>query len=180
MTDEELMLSYVDGDMEAFQVLYQRHKGRVFGFLMNRLKDRSDAEDIFQTVFSKLHRNRHHYRQDVPFLPWLFTLVRNTLIDSLRKKHTYGQYVIVSEQAVETYGAPVSDASSAQAVFSGLTTLTESQRQALELRFDQGLSFAEIAEEMRTSADNARQMISRAVRKLRSLMERKERRDEQN
>ncbi|MBI4804028.1 MAG: sigma-70 family RNA polymerase sigma factor [Desulfovibrio sp.] len=172
------MLSYVDGDMEAFKALYQRHKGRVFGFLMNKLKDRSDAEDIFQTVFSKLHRNRHQYRREVPFLPWLFTLVRHTMIDSLRKKTVYENYVTISEEAVETYSAPVSDASSAQALIAELTRLTESQRQALKLRFNQGLSFAEIAQEMRTSEDNSRQIISRAIRRLRSLLGRKESRDE--
>lgn len=172
------MLLYVDGDMEAFEALYTRHKSRVFGFLMNKVKDRSDAEDIFQMVFTKLHRNRHQYRQEVPFLPWLFTLVRNTLIDALRKNNAYEKYVTVSDAAVETYSAPVPASPSAQVAFAELSRLNESQRQALDLRFNQGLSFAEIAKQMQTSEDNSRQIISRAVRKLRSLMGRKESHDE--
>jgi RNA polymerase sigma-70 factor (ECF subfamily) len=48
----------------------------------------------------------------------------------------------------------------------------------LELRFNQGLTFAEIAEQTQTSADNSRQLISRAVRKLRTLMIKKEQKDE--
>lgn len=174
------MLAYSDGDMAAFEALYERHKNRVLGFLMARLKDRSEAEDVFQMVFTKLHRNRHKYRQEIPFLPWLFTLARNTLIDHVRKREAYGKHVTVSEAAVETYAAPVSDTSPIHAAFAELSKLNESQRQALELRFNQGLTFAEIAEQMQTSADNSRQIISRAIRKLRSLMVGKERRHEKN
>jgi len=174
------MLAYIDGDMEAFETLYGRHKNRVFGFLMVRLKDRSEAEDVFQAVFDKLHRKRHQYRQEIPFLPWLFTLARNTLIDHVRKRETHRKHVTVSEAVVDSYAAPVADISPINAAFAGLSKLNESQRQALELRFNQGLTFAEIAEQMQTSADNSRQIISRAIRKLRSLMVGKERHHEKN
>ncbi|WP_027716570.1 RNA polymerase sigma factor [Desulfuromonas sp. TF] len=174
MNDEELMLAYIDGDMEAFEALYERHKNRVFGFLMARLKDRSEAEDVFQAIFVKLHRSRDKYRQEIPFLPWLFTLARNTLIDHIRKRDAYGKHVTVSEKTVETYVAPVSDTSSIDAAFAELSRLNDSQRKALELRFNQGLTFAEIADQMQISVDNSRQIISRAVRKLRSLMVGKE------
>jgi len=180
LTDEELMLAYIDGDMEAFEALYGRHRGRIFGFLLARLKDRSEAEDVFQAVFAKLHRKRHQYRQEIPLLPWLFTLARNTLIDHVRKRDAEGKHVTVSETAVASYAAPASDTSPIHAAVAELSRLNESQRQALELRFNQGLTFAEIAEQMQTSAGNARQIISRAIRKLRGLMVGKERRHEKS
>lgn len=174
------MLAYIEDDMEAFELLYNRHKGRVLGFLLGRLRDRSEAEDVFQAVFTKLHRKRQQYRPEIPFLPWLFTLARNTLIDHVRKREAEGKHVTVSAEAVESYAAPVSDSSPINTAVAELSRLNQSQRQALELRFNQGLSFAEIAEQMHTSADNSRQMISRAIRKLRSLMVGKERRHEKN
>lgn len=174
------MLAYIDGDMEAFEALYGRHRSRVFGFLLARLKERSEAEDVFQAVFVKLHRKRHHYKPEIPFLPWLFTLARNTLIDHVRKRSAEGKHVTVSEAAIENYAAPVSDTSPIAAGVAELSKLNEIQRQALELRFNQGLTFAEIADQMQTSADNSRQIISRAIRKLRSLMVGKERRHEKN
>jgi len=180
LTDEELMLAYIAGDMEAFEALYGRHKGRVFGFLLARLKDCSEAEDVFQAVFAKLHRKRHQYKPEIPFLPWLFTLARNTMIDHVRKRDAEGKHVTASETAIENYAAPVSDTSSIEVGVAELSSLNESQRQALELRFNQGLTFAEIAEQMQTSADNSRQLVSRAIRKLRSLMVGKERRHEKN
>ena len=164
------MVSYAAGDMEAFEELYGRHKSRVFGFLMGKLKDRSEAEDMFQAIFAKLHQNRHRYRPDIPFLPWLFTISRNAVIDHVRKKAAHRKYMTDSEYPVESYADPGPGLGSMDEVLPQLAGLSESQRQALELRFSQGLTFAEIAERMQTSADNSRQIISRAVRKLRSLI----------
>ncbi|BCR06068.1 RNA polymerase sigma factor [Desulfuromonas versatilis] len=180
MSDEELMLAYSEGDMEAFEVLYARHKSRVFGFLLTRLKNRDDAEDVFQAVFSRLHRGRHRYRAEIPFLPWLFTIARNTLIDHVRKGETYARHITSSEQAVEAYAAPEAGTDPLRTTIAQLARLNESQRRALEMRFEEGLSFAEIAQRTQTSADNARQIISRAIRRLRGLMVNQERRHENN
>ncbi len=166
MTDEELMVAYVDGDFDAFEILYGRHKGRVLGFLVTKLRDRNEAEDVFQTAFTKLHKGRHKYRHDIPFLPWLFTITRNALIDHVRKKGAHDRHITVSEEFVDGYAEPAP----IQAAFTELSKLNENQRQALELRFNQGMTFAEVAEQMQTSADNSRQIISRAIRKLRTLM----------
>lgn len=174
MTDEELMVAYVDGDMDAFEILYGRHKSRVLGFLMTKLRDRSEAEDVFQTAFAKLHKGRHQYRQNIPFLPWLFTITRNALVDHVRKKGTHDKRILFSSEAVDGYSEPESDSTPIQASFTELSKLNESQRHALALRFNQGLTFAEIATQMNTSAENSRQIISRAVRKLRTLMMKKD------
>ena len=178
MTDEELMSAYAEGDMEAFQCLYQRHKDRVMGFLVAKLKDRDDAEEVFQTVFTKLHLARDKYQHDIPFLPWIFTIARNALIDHVRKVATYRKHVMTSEVAIETSSAAATNATSDSIELRELSRLNESQRQALELRFSEGLTFAEIAEKMDTSASNSRQIISRAIRKLRTVMLGKETYDE--
>jgi len=174
------MLAYADGDMKAFDALYQRHKQRIFGFLMKKLKNQTEAEEVFQLVFSKLHVARIKYRQDIPFLPWVFTIARNALIDHIRKRDTYRKHITTSDVAVNTYAEPNSDNTSDSIAIAELSSLTASQRQALELRFNQGLTFQEIAEQMQTSADNSRQIISRAIRKLRTLMVGKEMGRERN
>ena len=168
------MLAYANGDFEAFEALYQRHKNRIFGFLMKKLKNRTEAEEVFQTIFGKLHVARKTYRQDIPFLPWVFTITRNALIDHVRKRDAYRKYVTTSEAAVETYAGRSTSDVPGDLEIKGLSSLTETQRQALEFRFSQGLTFAEIAEQLQTTPDNSRQIISRAIRKLRKLMAGKE------
>jgi RNA polymerase sigma-70 factor (ECF subfamily) len=168
------MLAYADGDMEAFEALYRRHKKRIFGFLMTKLNNQTEAEEVFQAIFSKLHVARGKYREDIPFLPWIFTIARNALIDHIRKRDVYQKHVTTSELAVETYAEQATSDTRSRIDVEGLSSLTEAQRQALELRFNQGLTFAEIAEQLQTSADNSRQIISRAIRQLRKLMTGKE------
>jgi RNA polymerase sigma-70 factor, ECF subfamily len=165
------MTVYADGDMEAFAALYQRHKGKVLGYLMAKLRDRDEAEEVFQVVFVKLHRARDKYRRDIPFLPWLFTITRNALVDHVRKVQTYQQHVTTSEDLV---AAAVDGQSQQIPASSDLTAflgkLSHTQRQALELRYFQDLSFAEIADRLQTSAVNARQIVSRALRTLRGVV----------
>jgi len=168
------MLAYADGDMGAFQTLYHRHKSRIFGFLLAKLKDQAEAEEVFQTVFEKLHFAKNRYRQEIPFLPWIFTIARNAVIDHIRKRDTYRKHITTSEVDVEFYAEPYSDDCATGIDVEELSSLTESQRQALDLRFNQGMTFQEISAQMETSADNARQIISRAIRKLRKLMAGKE------
>lgn len=169
-TDEDLIQAYADGDMEAFTLLYQRHRGKVLGYLVSRLKDRDEAEEVFQLVFVKLHRFRRKFRSGIPFLPWLFTLTRNVLLDYLRKNQVYRQHVTTSEEMV----AAAVDRRGHEPLTNELAThlagLSAGQRQAIELRYGQDLSFGEIAERLQTSAGNARQIVSRAVRTLRKFM----------
>src|SRR5689334_13553329 len=70
-TDENLMLAYQNGNEEAFQILYQRHHRRVYGYLLAKLKTKQLVEEAFQTTFLKLHQSRHHYDSKLPFTPWL-------------------------------------------------------------------------------------------------------------
>jgi RNA polymerase sigma-70 factor (ECF subfamily) len=179
LTDEELMQAYAAGDMEAFEVLYRGHKNRILGFLAGKLKSRDEAEEVFQTVFTKLHLARTRYRPEIPFLPWVFTIARNALIDQVRKDQTRRQHVTLSEEAVALYPAPSADDTSIGAGVAELASLNETQRHALELRFNQGLTFREIAEQLQLSPDNSRQIVGRAIGKLRRLLGRKERNHDQ-
>lgn len=168
------MLAYATDDMDAFEVLYRRHKNRLFGFLLAKLKNQTEAEEVFQAVFTKLHVARGKYRPEIPFLPWVFTIARNAMIDHIRRRNSYQQHISNSETPLEDYAAPVADAPAADIATIDLSRLNASQRQALELRFAQGLTFAEIGAQLATSEENARQIISRTLRKLRKQLPGKE------
>lgn len=174
MTDEELMLAYATDDMEAFERLYRRHKSRIFGFLTAKLQDQAEAEDVFQVVFTKLHVARGKYRPEIPFLPWIFTITRNALIDHIRRRDSYQKHITSPETPLEEYAAPLADESPPNISSAHLGRLNTAQRQALDLRFEQEMSFAEIGERLATSEENARQIVSRAIRKLRKSLTGKE------
>ncbi len=174
MTDEELMLAYAIDDMEAFEILYHRHKNRIFGFLLSKLRNQTEAEEVFQAVFTKLHVARGKYRAEIPFLPWVFTIARHAMIDHIRRRDSYQKHISNSEAPLENYAAPVEEASTTDISTIDLSRLNASQRQAVDMRFAQGLTFYEISERLATSEENARQIISRALRKLRKRLTGKE------
>lgn len=164
------MQAYADDDPEAFEVLYRRHRGRLLGYLSAKLQNRSEAEEVFQTVFFKLHQARGNYRQTIPFLPWIFTIARNALIDHLRQQQRQQAHIILSPEAVDACAAPERASGPITAAIGELASLTATQRQALELRFNEGLSFKEIALQLQLTPDNSRQIVSRAIARLRKLM----------
>ncbi len=164
------MQAYINGDTDAFQTLYQRHKGRVLGYLNSRIASQDEAEEVFQEAFTKLHRYRFKYEKDVPFLPWLFTIVKNTLIDHIRKRETRHKYLQSNPEQVENAPDEREDSLSIAEAISELSSLDIKQRQVLELRFNEDLSFADIAARLETSQTNVRKIVSRAIQKLRGLI----------
>ena len=160
-TDEELMVAYQLGEVEAFEVLYSRHAPRVLGFLRKKVKSEAFARDIFQATFFKLHKCRARYDAAYPFVPWLFTICRSELLDALKKPHLQQETLMAetpeSKPQVFEPSTPEID----------LTELPVSQKTAVELRYESNFSFEEIAAQLDTSPANARQLVSRAIQFLR-------------
>lgn len=155
------MVAYQLGEAEAFEELYSRHAPRVLGFLRKKVQSDALARDVFQSTFMKLHKCRSRYDSAFPFVPWLFTICRSELLDSLKKTHNK-QEVLVSE--IPEIAAPFLDSESREINLSGLPPL---QKQAVELRYQKDFSFEEIAARLDTSPVNARKLVSRALQFLR-------------
>lgn len=159
-SDEDLMRAYQRGDSAAFEVLFLRHRARVFGFLLKKLKVRSEAEDVFQATFMKLHSSRKHYDPSFKFTPWLFTICQSVLKDHYRTRNR--NLEDPNEELIEKTPANHSDDLSIS-----FETLDQNQKAAIEMRYLEDLSFDEIANKLHTSPSNARQLVSRAIRKIR-------------
>jgi RNA polymerase sigma factor (sigma-70 family) len=160
--DEELMALYQDGNEEAFNLLYKRNSSKIYSFLLNKLRNEEAANEIFQTTFLKLHKGRHLYNKDFPFLPWLFTICRNALNDHLRKKMVNKE--IFNEKA---FANAVAESEYESSV---LPSLPANQQMAIELRYLNGFSFEEISQKLNTTSSNVRQLISRGTRKIKTYV----------
>ncbi len=162
------MAAYTDGDMQAFQILYARHKGRIFGYLYGKLGDRDEAEEVFQGVFAKLHARRDKYCTEIPFLPWMFTITKHAMIDHVRKNHTYyRRHVALGDDGYDLFPDTQAQVEREKGKLPNMSTLNALQRKVLNLRFEHDFSFDEIANQLHTTAVNARQLASRAIRRLR-------------
>jgi RNA polymerase sigma factor (sigma-70 family) len=167
-SDEDLMALYQGGDVRAFETLFQRHSGRVLAFLRQKTSPEV-ARDLTQEVFLKIHRARHQYSAQYPFLPWLFTITRNALVD--RERLNESKVARHSTEEVET-GASFSegpvDEGRREELARALSTLPAQQRRAIELRYMNEWTFERIAADMQTSPVNVRQLVSRGIKKIRT------------
>lgn len=165
-SDEELMTLYQSGDYTAFECLYERHSGRVFQYLKGKVSADA-AKDLLQETFLKVHRSRDQYLAQYPFLPWLFTVARNSLNDLLKSSD---QKVIRIEVNADTLSGTLLPIAAEHDLSAALNGLPHVQRRAIELRYMNEWSFEKIAEEMGTTPENSRKIISRGIKKIRSFL----------
>lgn len=174
LSDEELMREYQLANEEAFTVLYERYSGKVYGYLQNRLRDRALVDDVYQATFMKLHQSRAQYDSAFPFAPWLFTVCKSVLVSQVRSRKRIQEDLnpVEVENAVasETDLSAAIDPAGAE-ITAKIAVLPVAQQQALKLRFgSEELPFEEIARRLETSPSNARQLVSRGIKRVRSLL----------
>lgn len=166
MTDEELMVRYGKADdAKAFDELYRRYSSRVYGYLVKNCWNAKDAEEIHQNVFLKVHNQRAYFDPKYPFSAWLFTMVKNTMIDDFRKKKSQKKVLEKSQVDLQPTIEP-------EKVEVNLPQdLDLGQKKLLELRYLEEWSFEEIAKEFQVNAATIRKRISRVLRQLRGQHE---------
>lgn len=89
-TDSELVAAYANGNNEAFDTLLERHKARLYGYIINIVKDKELAEDIFQETFVKVITTvrQGRYSEQNKFLGWVTRIAHNLIIDYYRAENT--------------------------------------------------------------------------------------------
>lgn len=161
------MLRYQQGDYSAFEEIYRRHSDRVYGYLRARLAQANEASDLLQIVFMKVHRSRDRYRSEMPFLPWLYAVSRNVLTDFLRSVQRTPVFVEVPE----TLAAKEKEVAAGPTAEESLAKLDETERHLVNMRFNDELSFEEIAVALQVTPVTARKRVSRAIKKIRSAFQ---------
>jgi RNA polymerase sigma-70 factor (ECF subfamily) len=133
------------GDWDALDYLYSRHADDVLKFVQSIVRNRHDAEDVTQEVFTKLMRAIHRYQErEVPFAAWITRVARNAALDHVRAR----RQIPVEEVRISENGDQQESFDRLYAFKTALAALPESQRQVLVLRHIGGLSPNEIAERL--------------------------------
>lgn len=82
------MEKYGDGEVRAFEVLYDRHSRPLFNFILKFVSHRENAEEILQETFMRVIKGHKKFQQRSKFTTWVYTIARNLCVDKLRKlKH---------------------------------------------------------------------------------------------
>lgn len=154
------------GDAGAYGELYDAHVERIYRYIFFRVTDIETAEDLTSGVFLKAWENIRRYRPGGPFVAWLYTIARNTVIDHYRtRKPAVGlDEVVLFEEAALDDGLDRQD--EAAVLRDGLRGLTDDQHEVLTLRFIEELDTEQIARRMHKSEGAIRALQMRALQAL--------------
>ncbi len=172
LSDHELMLAVRDGELDALGELFERHHGPLYGFLVKLTGQRTAAEDIAQTVFQRMLKYRHTYRDDGSFTAWMYHLGRRCAADHFRKNNAAPAATDPSQLQDHADDTPHAGDRAATRddhalLHSALGRLDRDDREVLLLSRFQELSFAEIAAILECSVGAAKVRAHRALRELR-------------
>lgn len=174
LSDHDLMLAVRDGELDALGELFERHHGPLFGFLVKLTGSRPAAEDITQTVFQRMLKYRHTYRDTGSFTAWMYHLARRSAADHFRKSSASPASIdpqnLDSHADERPHAGDHAVASDEHALLHvALDRLARADREILLLSRFQELSFAEIASILECSVGAAKVRAHRALKELRDI-----------
>jgi RNA polymerase sigma factor (sigma-70 family) len=170
--DEELMLAYGGGDAGAFEILYARHRGGLFRFVLRAVKDRGVAEELFQEVWVRVIEARGRYAPKARFITWLYTIAHNLLVDHWRRKGL-SLVSLDGEDVASESANPARQAEARQALTrlaQALEALPPAQREAFLLHQEADLTVAEIAAVTGADEEAAKSRLRYAMAKLKAAV----------
>jgi len=174
-TDEELMLAYAGGDLLAFEMLYRRHRGTLYRFLMRTLRHRADADELFQDTWSRLIAARERYRPEARFTTFLLQIAHNLVVDRFRRLKPQASDE-ETEAVFRQLDAPESDQperaltefEQRRRLQIALEELPEEQRVAFLLRIEGGLGLDEIGEITGAGRETVKSRLRYALARIRA------------
>jgi RNA polymerase sigma-70 factor (ECF subfamily) len=161
------------GDRVAFAELYDTHCDAVYRYILYRVREPSDAEDITSEVFTRAFANIHRYRwQGKSFLAWLYTIARNAVTDRRRRERptvdledAYG----VAQDGPTAHDHAVRG-EQVDALRGAVKHLTTEQQEVLVLRFVENMSSRQVAKVLGKNEGAIRALQFRALGRLRKLL----------
>jgi RNA polymerase sigma-70 factor (ECF subfamily) len=162
------------GEQEAFAQLYESHFDKIFRYVVLKIRNQAEAEDMTQQVFIKAYESIGSYQsQGVPFTAWLFRIAHNQMVDYVRKQ-SKKQTVPLDESLQIKDDCDVEHEVEVkiemEKVVLATAKLTKAQREVISLRFAGGLSITEAAKTMRKSEGAIKALQHSAILALRKTL----------
>jgi RNA polymerase sigma-70 factor (ECF subfamily) len=174
MDDNALITQCIEGQEQAFAVLFERHKDRVYTLALRFTRDPNDAADVLQEVFLRVHRHIHTFRQEAAFSTWLYRLTLNTsrtfLTRREKRQHREQPHEEGWEERSPGRTSPLPDPAAKKQILQVLNELPDGYRDVLILHDIEGLPHKEIAAIMDITVGTSKSQLYKARRKMREAL----------
>lgn len=183
--DQDLVQAYIKGDHSAIEVLINRHRSKVYTYILLTIKNQPLAEDIFQETFIKVIQSLRagKYRDNGRFLSWVIRIAHNLIIDYFRKEKQMNS-VSNDDTEVDLFNSKkLSDDNIEEIIVNNqikseirslINELPDDQREVVLLRHYGELSFKEIADQTGVSINTALGRMRYALINLRKMIKEKD------
>jgi len=169
-SDEQLVRLFRAGSDEAFRVIHDRYRTRLFAYARQMLGgSRADAEDVLQDVFVRAHGALRANDRDVSLRAWLYRIAHNRCIDELRRAAGIGPAHPAPSEVLELVQAPSSDPMDAverreslRRLVADVQRLPEQQRSALLMREMSGMAYQDLAAALDVTVPAVKSLLVRA------------------
>jgi RNA polymerase sigma-70 factor, ECF subfamily len=165
-----LMMLYQRGDRTAVTVLVKSLSPQLYRFFASQLGSRTDAEDMLQDAWLRIHRVRHTYRLGEPLLPWVYAIARRVRVDHYRKRQRIASRETPADMLPELR-VPEKEPNRLLSFEELVASLPESQCEVLVMLKVNDLSIEEVARAMSSTVGAVKQKAHRAYEHLRKLLE---------
>ncbi len=171
-TDEELMDAYIDGNDQAFRILFERYAPILLRLTRRHLRSDELAEEIVQQTFFRLHGARKDFRRGSKLRPWVMTIAMNLVREHWRRKKRRKMTAleVEAQAAPEADFMPLEIRERSALLHAALEKLPTSQREVVELHWFQERPYAEVATIVGTSEGAVRVRAHRAYATLKQLL----------
>jgi RNA polymerase sigma-70 factor (ECF subfamily) len=171
-----LVASAQRGDHRAFAALVELYQNAVYGFLRARLIEAADAEDLCQEVFLRCYLGREKLSRASTVGAWLIGIARNLLREHVRRQHrrrevAWTELCLELDELARDQAGPHDDALAH--LPSCLSSLGQSAREAIDLRYRAQLRMAAIAERLKRSEGAVKLLVHRARAALKHCLDQK-------
>ena len=191
-TDEELVELVKNGDDEAFNILVNKYKDRIYNFVRQYTTHKEDADDITQDAFFKAWKHIKSFKTGKKFTTWLFTIARNTALDGIKKRKAFsfsdmnifskanggtsgngGDYMDFADTL--KYQEPLAPEiferkELAAELLQAMDTLPQDWRVVLVMRYTDDMTFEEIASVLSRPMNTVKSWHHRSVQKIREIL----------
>ena len=184
LSDQELVQAYIKGDLSAIEVLINKHRRKVYTYILLTIKNQQLAEDLFQETFIKVIQSLRggKYKDNGKFLSWVIRIAHNLIIDHFRKEKQMNT-LSNDDSEVDLFNSKkLSDSNIEELIIDSqikseirvlINELPDDQREVVLLRHYGGLSFKEIADQTDVSINTALGRMRYALINLRKLIREK-------
>ncbi len=165
--NKEIIEQAKGGDERSMTELFMAYKDYVMRSAFIMLRSRDEAEDVTENVFYKVFTNLQSFDMERDFHPWLSRIIRNECYTFLKKNR---RQITNTNSWLDTITSEDTHPETIHLVQSVLEQLSQKEREIIQLRFYQELTFEEIAKVLSTSVGNVKVRIHRAIKKLKEMM----------